>query len=119
MSVQAIFFVGIGAGMGAVVRFFFSKLNPNSLLPFGTFLVNLFGAFLLGFLFGSAVDTSLMKAVGVGFCGGLTTFSTMNLEIITLLEQGKTKKSLTYFFSSYGFGLIFCLLGVLFGGLFE
>ena len=62
--------------------------------PLGTFLVNVLGSFLLGFLAGLLAtralphSDSLRLALGVGFCGGFTTFSTFEYENHALLEDG-------------------------------
>lgn len=57
--------------------------------PWATFVVNLLGAFLLGWL---VVRISpafrLRPLLTTGLCGGLTTFSTMQVELLTMLEAG-------------------------------
>lgn len=57
--------------------------------PWATFVVNLLGAFLLGWLvvrFSPAFRWRPLLTTG--FCGGLTTFSTMQVELLTMLEAG-------------------------------
>ena len=83
--------VGVGGAIGALARYRMELLLPASsrAFPVATFAVNVVGAIILGSL--SAISarrlslTSWVRAlVGVGFCGGLTTFSTMSLETAKL-----------------------------------
>lgn len=62
--------------------------------PYGTFAVNIIGAFLIGFLMETAVRSTaipqnLRVALTIGFLGGLTTFSTFSYETFRLLEDGE------------------------------
>lgn len=84
--------VAIGCGLGGVCRylgmtFINRRLGEN--FPWGTLLVNVLGSFLLGLIFGSGLAESEanLAFAGVGFCGGLTTFSTFSLQNLTLLSQ--------------------------------
>ena len=64
---------------------------PPSQWPWPTFVVNIVGAFLLGY-FATRLQERLplssyrRPALGTGLCGGLTTFSTMQVEIVKMLE---------------------------------
>ena len=84
---QAIFLVFFFFFMGSVVRFlvshYISKILEFGKFPLGTFLVNIIGSFLIGFLMVKFVDEpthSLKFLLMVGFCGGFTTFSTFSGE---------------------------------------
>ncbi|MFS8100225.1 fluoride efflux transporter CrcB [Lentzea alba] len=91
MTVVAVF---LGAALGAPVRYlldwFVSSRVPRSDFPWGTLVVNVLGCFLIGFV----VGTSWMPLVGVGFCGGLTTYSTFSYETVKLLEAEKYRPAL-------------------------
>jgi fluoride exporter len=59
--------------------------------PWATFIVNIVGAFLLGYFTTRLLERLPLSsyrrpALGTGLCGGLTTFSTMQVEIIKMLE---------------------------------
>lgn len=66
--------------------------------PWGTLMVNLLGSFLLGalvgteWLVGEGGRASLHALAGVGFCGGLTTFSTFSLQNVGLLSRSARGK---------------------------
>jgi len=89
--------VTIGAGLGGGLRYFISNVAGRFLpiyFPFGTLIVNILGSFLLGILIYGFDDKELLTNnyklfLGVGFCGGLTTFSTFSLETINLLRDSQ------------------------------
>src|SRR4029077_17773907 len=62
-------------------------------LPWGTMMINLSGALLLGFLTGLTLAGRLPAAVktgvGTGFCGAYTTYSTFTVETVQLVENGQ------------------------------
>lgn len=73
-------FVAIGGFLGAIARFWIGhRLNKGS-FPYGTLLVNVGGAFLLGLLVGSGIEGNGLLLCGTGFLGAFTTFSTWMLE---------------------------------------
>ena len=64
------------------------------LFPFGTLAVNFLGSFILGILIYGLGDRELVSSnmrllLGVGFCGGFTTFSTFSLETLNLLHDSQ------------------------------
>lgn len=91
--------VGIGAALGAplrfaVDRFFVARVGTN--LPWGTFTVNLLGSLILGLLTGitfalsrdpHGVPTFVNALVGTGFCGALTTFSGFSSQVLELTRD--------------------------------
>ncbi|MGX6446465.1 fluoride efflux transporter CrcB [Patulibacter sp. S7RM1-6] len=78
--------------------------DPTS-WPWATFVVNVLGAFLLGF-FVTRLQERLALTVyqrpllGTGFCGGLTTFSTMQLEVLWMLDHDAVGLAATYLAAS-------------------
>lgn len=117
LNIVAIFF---GGGLGAVLRYLtgicFSQ-NFRMNLPLSTFVVNILGSFILGFLYilfinKPGINTELKVALTIGFCGGFTTFSTFSLEIFEMLGNSNFYQAGLYILSSLLFGLIAVGLGV-------
>lgn len=93
MSLQAIFLVGTGGALGAVVRYGVGLLVKSaSGFPWATLSVNIVGSLLMGLVMGwlgrqgGATDTMRLFWV-VGLLGGFTTFSAFSLELVSLLER--------------------------------
>lgn len=83
--------VVLGAALGAPLRYLTDRLvqaRHDSVFPWGTFLVNVSGSALLGFLAalpggGLAPGT----VIGTAFCGAFTTYSTFGYETVRLVEE--------------------------------
>lgn len=100
---------GIGAAIGALVRynltaFIKGKLGTN--FPIATLIINLTGAFLLGIV----KDTEFALLVGTGILGGYTTFSTYNVDLLTLIRNKDWNKACSYFVLSGIFGPVAAFL---------
>lgn len=96
MNLASVLSVFIGAGLGALLRWFLgSRLNPLfPTLPLGTLAANLLGGLLIGLAVawfarhpGLAPEARLL--IITGFLGGLTTFSTFSAEVVNLLARGE------------------------------
>jgi CrcB protein len=88
--------VAAGGFVGAPSRYLLDRAvnrRVESDLPWGTFLVNVSGSFVLGLLTGLSLGNHLSpeaKALlGTGFCGAYTTFSTFTFETVRLIEVGQ------------------------------
>jgi len=91
---QNYFIVFFGAGIGGMVRywgtnFIYKFLSPT--FPYGTLFVNVLGSFIIGIVMyyldsNELVSQDLRIFLTVGFCGGLTTFSTFSYETINFLK---------------------------------
>jgi fluoride exporter len=96
-----------GGALGAVARAALAEAFPSSpdQWPWPTFGLNVLGAFLLGY-FATRLQERLPLSsyrrplLGTGFCGGLTTFSTMQVELIHILEGGWYGLALGYALTS-------------------
>jgi len=89
---------GIAAfgAVGALARYWLGRYvaeKTGAHFPWGTFLINVSGAFLLGLLNGLPAGHPLSgawkTALGGGFCGAFTTFSTWSVETVRLAEKGR------------------------------
>lgn len=100
----------IACGLGALLRFLFSGANSRAGLPFGTLLANLVGTFLLGYVYRHLENPALTLALGTGFCGSLTTFSTLQAEVLDLKKEKKSW--LLYLVLTYFLGFLAFLLGI-------
>jgi len=81
--------LGIG-GLGAVARFMVDRAvsrRTRGSFPFGTLVVNISGAVLLGFLSGLVLSHEVAMLAGTAFLGAYTTFSTWMLETQRLTEE--------------------------------
>lgn len=103
--------VALGAGVGAVLRFVVASRADRASFPFGTWAVNLVGSFVLGLLVGSGVGGAAMALLGLGFCGGLTTYSSFAVQTH---ERGLLRGA-AYAVATLGGALVACALGYLLG----
>jgi CrcB protein len=94
VSLTAAVMVGLLGGVGAVCRLVLDgavSARAGRSLPWGTFVVNISGAVLLGVLVGAIVSPGVYRTFGVGLVGGFTTFSTWALESHRLGEDGRLR----------------------------
>jgi CrcB protein len=97
MSAEAWIAFVVAGSIGAVTRYVVDALVQQRARrdhPWGTFLINVSGAFVLGFITGLALyhglNATQKTILGTGFCGAFTTFSTFTFETIRLVEEGDT-----------------------------
>ncbi|GHT23081.1 putative fluoride ion transporter CrcB [Bacteroidia bacterium] len=101
---KQILLVGLGGGVGSILRFLASKWLVQSDrcgFPLATFAVNVVGCLLIGLLIGwsqrhNALGGDMRALLVAGFCGGFTTFSTFSLENVQLVQSGQYGTLLVY-----------------------
>lgn len=101
----------LACGCGALLRYALAEIfkNKPSSLHLATLLANLLACFILGYLSTSHLSDKLFTILATGFCGGLSTFSTLQAELI---ERASNYVSLfTYWLLSYGLGWLLLNLG--------
>jgi CrcB protein len=119
--IKTLLLIGTGGFLGSISRFLASRFIQNifpSAFPFGTFLVNISGCFLIGLIYGFSEKSSLVSSewkmfLAVGFCGGFTTFSTFANENLALLRDGEFLHFLMYTGLSVILGITATFIGVI------
>jgi CrcB protein len=102
-----------GGFVGAVARAEVGEALPyeRGHWPWATFIVNIVGALLLGY-FTTRLQERLPPSayrrpfLGTGVCGGLTTFSTLQLELLRMLDDGRVGLAISYAGASVALGLL-------------
>jgi CrcB protein len=115
-----ILLIGAFGGAGAISRYLVTMLAVywfGTAFPIGTLVVNVVGSFLLGLLFYIAQTTSIVSdewlhGIGVGFLGGLTTFSTFGYETYARLENSLWRGAAANVLLNLVLGLLAVWLGI-------
>lgn len=113
--------IALCGALGCLSRYFVSGWVYGVLgrsFPYGTFVVNIVGAFVIGLLmeFGlrsALIPPTLRIGMTVGFLGGLTTFSTFSYETFRLLEDGEFTKAFINALLSVLVCLVFTWAGII------
>ena len=114
MTATALLLAGVLGGAGAIARFLLDgavSARAGREFPYGTLAVNLSGAFALGLLVGAALGDGVQRAIGVGFLGAFTTFSTWAFESHRLAEDGRLRLAAANFAVSLALGVPLAWLG--------
>lgn len=119
--IRTLLLIGTGGFLGSISRFLVSRLFQNSIasaFPYGTFLVNISGCFLIGIIYGisersTIFDSGWKMFLTVGFCGGFTTFSTFANENLAFLRDGDFYHFILYTGLSVFLGITATFVGVL------
>ena len=116
-----LFWVALGGGAGSLARWGVGLAvgqRQKGTFPIGTLLVNVSGAFVIGFLsilihahWRDRFGTVLTAGVLTGVLGGYTTFSSMQLDAVKLAEKGKPGGAAFYLAASVLLGLAAAALG--------
>ncbi len=119
---QNLLAIGAGGAIGAIIRYGIAVgtatfISLNNGFPLGTFLANMLGAFVMGFLYQTYLQTTVQNDairlfLTTGLLGALTTFSTFALEAVNLYRAGNGGMALFYLLISNICGVL-----VLWGGI--
>jgi CrcB protein len=115
--------IAVAGAFGALARYGLEGLvsdRTGGSFPWGTFVVNVSGAFALGLVFTLlterwTVDPALRSALTIGFLGAYTTFSTLSFESYRLLEDGAVWLAAANLLGSCAAGLAAVYLGIVSG----
>ncbi len=111
---KTVLIVGCGGFIGTVARFLVSRYfqeNVASVFPWGTFVVNIIGCFVIGLIYGLGekgdfLTPNLRLFLTVGFCGGFTTFSSLANDAFILMRQDEWFRFALYTSFSFFLGLL-------------
>jgi CrcB protein len=110
----------VGGAVGTLVRAGTAEALPHRSgeWPWATFIVNLVGAFILGWLLTRLAERTAPSRhwrflVGTGFCGALTTFSTFQIETFQFARAGDVGLAIAYPVASMAAGMLLAVTAVL------
>lgn len=118
---ETVLYISIFGALGCLSRYYLSgwvyELFGRA-FPYGTFAVNIVGAFLIGLIMEFSLRSALVSpqlriGLTIGFLGGLTTFSTFSYETFRLLEDGELLIASTNVLFSVMTCLVFTWLGII------
>lgn len=113
-------YIGLAGFLGAVTRIWLGRIlinvNPNTLFPYHTLLINLIGSFLLAYFLifiesKTNISTNVKISISTGFLGSFTTFSTFSVEAIYLIQIKAFGTAILYIVLSFVGGILFAFLG--------
>ena len=107
--------IALGGGVGALARYGIGLWLPTTPghFPWGTFLINVLGCFLIGVLMVRWGQRPLLRPfLGVGILGGFTTFSTYAVETRALMTPGDMPLAMAYLFGTLAAAMLAVLGGV-------
>lgn len=116
--------VFIGGGVGSLVRYGLQLVGgpKTGIFPFATLVANVVACLVLGFMTVILLQKPESRTLGLllttGFCGGLSTFSTLMQEFLLIWWNGDFKFGVLYLFLSITIGLAAVSIGFLMGNLF-
>lgn len=118
---KELLYIGAGGFLGTLTRYAVQLAIPNvhGGFPWAVLLINAMGSLFLGWFFTIAVPgkitPQLRLAIGTGFTGAFTTFSTFTLDMVRLSEGGEWLQAAMYMIVSLLAGLLLCALGIRLG----
>ncbi len=118
---QNIVLVALGGAIGAMARYGISQFMVRSVgngMPWGTFSANVLGSLLLGLLFGwlafkSEGADNWRLFLGTGVLGGFTTFSTLSMETVWMIERKAYLQASSYAVGSLVLGIVAAFVGLI------
>ena len=108
------FMVGVGGCLGSILRFWLGSYIGNKMgsrFPYGTFVINITGSFLVGLVFALLTvktqwSPNWRYLIPIGFIGGYTTFSSFEYETLRTMQGGQIGLGLLYVAASVVVGFV-------------
>ncbi|CAM3248233.1 fluoride efflux transporter CrcB [Filibacter tadaridae] len=119
---KRLLWIGLGGAVGAILRTLIGEsVQHAGGIPVATLFVNIIGTFLLCFIVSGSLrmllaHKELTNAITTGFLGSFTTFSTLSIELVELMENGQFVLAVIYISISIIGGLSLGVLGFHLGG---
>lgn len=113
---MTVLLVALAGVLGVLARYGISSAVHGDALPWATVGINVAGSFLLGVLV--VIDWFSLEtrtALGVGFLGGFTTFSTFSVQAVLDYEAGELWTAVTYVVASVVLGIVAAATGYVAG----
>jgi CrcB protein len=95
----AFVYVALGGALGSVARYAVGLVALRAAgagFPWGTLVVNVAGSFAIGVLARYASSSTMTLLWVTGFCGGFTTYSAFNAEVVAMIERGEGARAALY-----------------------
>ncbi|MEU9739240.1 fluoride efflux transporter CrcB [Micromonospora chersina] len=111
---MTVLLIALGAALGAPLRYLTDRAvqaRHDSPFPWGTLTVNVAGSLLLGAVAAAPASPAVTALVGTGFCGALTTWSTLSYETLRLHREGARGHALASALGSIAAGLAAATVG--------
>ena len=115
--------VGVGGFVGSIARFWLASYvgqRMGARFPYGTFLVNVSGSFLIGLVMSiltekTHLSVTYLYLIPIGFIGGYTTFSTFEFETFRAVQDGQLAIALLNVVLSVAVGFVMVWAGAIVG----
>jgi len=120
MSLRILLFIGVGGFLGSALRFVVQQYTDrlfSTSFPVGIFLINIIGSFLIGIIFGLALEKNILSDemrlfLATGFCGGFTTFSAFSFDNLKFLQTADYAQLIAFSGGSVVLGIFAAFLGI-------
>ena len=120
---ERLLLIALGGAVGTVLRYLVAVLAVQWLgpgFPYGTFIVNASGAFIIGMVQGLATDSALVPEparlfLATGLMGGFTTYSAFSFETVRLMEMDEWQAAWINVVLTTAVCLLLCFLGLVAG----
>lgn len=119
MDIKSIIYVGIGGGLGSIIRYLIYVYMPFQIgksFPWPTLVVNILGSLFIGIIYALFQKNQLTSPIYIlivtGFLGGFTTLSAFSLESVQLLRNQEYLVAILYTISTIALAMLAVMVGI-------